>query len=128
VQQDAIGLIKALGFIAWADERIAPEERDMLETVMAALGIPQDRRDELVEALKEGPASLEQIAEAFTDDIEKRFAIAQAILLAQVDGDFADVERAKIKELAGALEIDETELTLIYAAVEVTNDVAEGQQ
>ena len=121
-KSDAIGLVKALGFIAWADERIAPEERDMLETVMVALDIPEERRAQLVEALADGPATVEQIQASFTDDVERRFAIAQAILLAQVDGDFAQVEKTKIAELAAALGIDDAELQMIYAAVDVTGD------
>lgn len=121
--QDAIGLVKALGFVAWSDDRIAPEEREMLETVMNALGIPDDRRHELCQALKERAPTLEEIATALTDEVERRFAVAQAILMAQVDGDFHASERADIGRLARALDIDDEELSLIYAAVEVTNDV-----
>lgn len=120
-ENDAIGLVKALGFIAWADDRIAPEERAMLDTVMGALEIPETRRAQLCEALKAGPDSLEQISATFNDDIEKRFALAQAILMAQADGEFADVERTKIRELANALGVDDGELGVIYEAVEVTN-------
>lgn len=120
---NAVGLVKALGFVAWADERIAPEEREMLDTVMAALKIPTSRRDQLVQALAQGPHSIEQIREAFNDDIERRFAVAQAILLARADGDFAAIEKTRIKELASALGIDEPELAMIYAAVDVTDDL-----
>jgi uncharacterized tellurite resistance protein B-like protein len=118
--EDGIGLIKALGFVAWADDRISPEERDMLGNVMDSLGIPEARRRELCEALRAGPASLEEIAASFSDDLERRFAVAQAILLAQADGDLAEVERRRIRELAGALHIDGEELNMIFAAVDVT--------
>jgi tellurite resistance protein len=120
---DAIGLVKALGFIAWADQRIAPEEREMLETVMGALEIPESRRAELCTSLQRGPESLDQIAASFTDDVEKRFAVAQAIFLARADGDFAAIERTRIRELAQALDIDDAELSMIYAAVDVTGDL-----
>ena len=120
---DGIGLVKALGFIAWADDRIAPEEREMLATVMNALGIPEERRKELCEALKEGPASLSDIQASFSDDMERRFAVAQAIVMARADGDFAEVERREIAKLAGALGVDREELELIYAAVDVTGDM-----
>jgi tellurite resistance protein len=122
-QDDAIGLVKALGFIAWADQRIAPEEREMLETVMGALEIPEGRRRELCTSLGRGPESLDQIAASFTDDVEKRFAVAQAIFLARADGDFAAIERTRIRELAQALDIDDAELAMIYAAVDVTGDL-----
>lgn len=121
--EDGIGLIKALGFVAWADDRIAPEERDMLGNVMDSLGIPDERRKQLCESLRAGPASLEEIAASFSDDLERRFAVAQAILLAQSDGDFAEVERRRIRELAGALKIDGEELSMIFAAVDVTTSL-----
>ncbi len=118
--EDGIGLIKALGFVAWADDRIAPEERDMLANVMDSLGIPEERRRQLCKALRAGPATLEDIAASFSDDLERRFAVAQAILMAQSDGDFAAVERQRIGELAAALQVDGDELNMIFAAVEVT--------
>ncbi len=120
---DAIGLVRALGFVAWSDQRIAPEERAMLETVMGALGIPDKRREELCAALRKAPPTIDEIRECFTDDVERRFAIAQAILLAQSDGDFADSERRDIAILADALGVDQEELTMIYAAVEVTGEL-----
>jgi tellurite resistance protein len=120
---DDLGLVRALGFVAWADDRIAPEERQMLETVMNAVGVPEARRDELCKNLKDGPATLEEISSVFTDDTERRFAIAQAILMARADGDFADVERDKIAELAAALGIDPDELSMLYAAVDVTDSL-----
>lgn len=116
-----LGLVRALGFVAWADERIAPEEKAMLETVMQAIGVPAERRDELCQHLKEGPSSLEEIRSSFTDDTERRFAVAQAILMARADGEFVDAERRKIEQLASALGIDGEELSMLYAAVDVTD-------
>ena len=120
---DAIGLVKALGFIAWADERIAPEEREMLATVMNALGIPEERRNELCEALKQGPSTLEDIEASFSDDMERRFAVAQSIVMARADGEFADIERRQIAKLASVLGVDHEELQMIYAAVDVTGEL-----
>jgi uncharacterized tellurite resistance protein B-like protein len=126
---DAIGLVQALGFIAWSDDRIAPEEREMLSTVMDALGIPPQRREQLCEALAKAPPTLEEISASFTDDMERRFAIAQAILLARADGDFAESERRDIQRLAAALGIDAGELEMIYAAVDVTDKlIADAQE
>ncbi len=120
---DAIGLVRALGFIAWSDQRIAPEEQAMLETVMGALDIPDARRDELCAALRKAPPTIDEIRDSFTDDVERRFAIAQAILLAQSDGEFAASERRDIGILAEALGVGQEELTMIYAAVEVTGEL-----
>ncbi len=124
---NAIGLIKALGFVAWADERIVPEEREMLTTVMDALAIPEVRRHELCEAIRKAPPTLEEISALFTDDLERRFAVAQAVMLARVDGEVADSETRDIRRLAHALGIDDDELEMIEAAVEVTDDVLAGQ-
>jgi tellurite resistance protein len=124
--EDDIGLVRALGFVAWADERIAPEEREMLTTVMDALGIPPERRAELCEAIRRAPPSLEEISASFTDDTERRFAVAQAILMAQADGELAPSERRDISRLAHALGIDDEELTQLYAAVDVTSALVPG--
>lgn len=120
MSDNSIGLVKALGFVAWADERISPEERDLLRTVMDALAIPEARRQELCEGLRRAPATLEDIAAAFDDDTERRFALAQAIMLAGVDGPIEPREREKLGELAAALGIDAEELGFLYEAVEAT--------
>jgi uncharacterized tellurite resistance protein B-like protein len=122
--EDSIGLVKALGFIAWTDERIVPEEKEMLGTVMDALNIPAERRRQLCQSLHEAPPTLEAIASAFTDDTERRFAVAQAILMAQVDGAITLDEKRDIGKLAGALGIATDELEILYAAVELTGDIA----
>ena len=122
-----LGLVRALGFVAWADDRIAPEEKAMLETVMQAIGVPAERRDELCKSLKDGPSSIEEIKSSFTDDTERRFAIAQAILMARADGEFVDAERRKIEQLAGALGVDGEELNMLYAAVDVTDSLMDGE-
>ena len=122
MSDNSIGLIKALGFVAWADQTVSPEEREMLGTVMSALGIPEERRRELCESLRTAPASIDEIAAAFDDDMERRFALAQAIMLAAVDGEVSDVERIRIAELASALGVEEDELRFIYEAVEATHD------
>ena len=123
---DDIGLLRALGFVAWADDRLAPEERQMLGMVMDALAIPEERRRELCEAMRRAPPTLDEIRDSFTDDTERRFAVAQAILIAQADGELVAAERRDIARLAEALGIDDEELTQIYAAVDVTNSVAAG--
>jgi len=124
---DDIGLIKALGFVAWSDERIAPEEREMLTTVMDALAIPEQRRHDLCEALRKAPPTLDEIAAAFSDDLERRFAVAQAVMLARVDGEVAAEEVRDIRRLAQALGIADDELELIQTAVDVTDDVMSGR-
>lgn len=123
MENDELGLVRALGFVAWADDRIAPEEKAMLETVMQAIGVPAERRDELCRHLKDGPSSLDEIKASFTDDTERRFAIAQAILMARADGEFVEAERQKIEQLAGALGVDGDELNMLYAAVDVTDSL-----
>lgn len=123
---DAVGLVKALGFVAWSDDHIAPEERAMLGHVMDALGIPEPRRTELCLAFRKGPPSIAEIKASFTDDVERRFALAQAVMMAQADGRVAPSERRDIAALAEALEVPSEELQMIYAAVDLTGDLAAG--
>ncbi len=126
MSENDIGLVKALGFVAWSDQRISPEEREMLKTVMDALAIPEERRRELCESMRRAPATVEEIAASFDDDTERRFAVAQAILMAAVDGAPSPEEKNSIAALARALGIDEAELSFIYDAVDATNDAFPG--
>lgn len=123
MSNDPEGLIKALGFVAWSDNRLAPEEREMLEHVMSALDIPAARRDELVQKLGEGPPSIESIGDDFSDEVERRFALAQAVMMAQADGHVDPAEKRDIDKLAQALDIDPDEVQMIMAAVDVTKDL-----
>ena len=122
VSDNQVGLVKALGFVAWADQNISPEERELLTTVMGALATPEERRKELCESLRRAPSSIAEIAAEFDDDVERRFALAQAVMLAGIDGDISDEERATIAELAAALGVDDDELGFIYEAVDATVD------
>lgn len=117
-----IGLVKALGFIAWADNTLTTAEREWLATAMDALGIPEHRRQELCESMRADATPLDDIAAAFDDDIERRFALGQAIMMAGIDGAIGEAERSRIDELARALGVDEDELAFIYEAVDATND------
>ena len=123
MSNDAEGLIKALGFVAWSDNRLAPEEREMLDNVMSALDIPAERRDALCKKLGEGPPSIASIGEDFSDEMERRFALAQAVMMAQADGHVDPAEKRDIETLARALDIDAEEVQMIMAAVEVTKDL-----
>lgn len=95
----------------------------MLNTVMDALGIPADKRDVLCRSFREAPPTVEAIAASFSDENEKRFAVAQAIMMAQADGEESPEERRDITRLARALGIEEDELQMLYAAVAVTGDL-----
>lgn len=120
---NAVGLIKALGFIAWSDDRIAPEEKEILRHAMDALGIPEERRKSLCASICAGPPALDDIHASFTDDLERRFAFAQAILLAQADGPIVASEQRDLAALARALDIADDELQMIQAAVDLTGDL-----
>lgn len=122
VSENRIGLVKALGFVAWADDHVTPEEREMLRTVMDALAIPEERRHVLCESLRQSPSSVAEIAQDFDDDVERRFALGQAIMLAGVDGEVSAIERARIAELAAAFGVGDDELAFIYEAVDATMD------
>ena len=87
---------------------------------MDALGVPEQRRGELCAMLCQGQPSLDGLAELFSDETERRFAMAQAIMLAQADGEVVASERRDLETLARALGIADEELRMIYAAVDVT--------
>ncbi|MEM9695618.1 MAG: hypothetical protein AAGA56_23950 [Myxococcota bacterium] len=120
---DTLGLVQSLGFVAWSDDRLAPEERELLCNVMDSLGIPKSKRDRLCRSIQSVRPSLEEIKRAFTDDTERRFAIAQAILMARSDGEVVAEEKRDISALAQALGIGDDELQMIYAAVDLTGEL-----
>ena len=120
IKASATGLVKALGFIAWSDEILAPEETEMLATVMGALGLGDAAKDELHAQLMKGPPTLDEIASELTDALDRRFALAQAIIMAFADGEYSPVEQRDVERLAARLEIGSDELAEIHDAVALT--------
>ncbi len=120
IKASATGLVKALGFIAWSDEVLAPEETEMLTTVMGALGLGDVARDELHAQLMKGPPTLDEIASELTDSLDRRFALAQAIIMAFADGEYSPVEQRDVERLAARLDVSPDELAEIHDAVAFT--------
>jgi len=112
-----VGVIEALAYIAWSDQRIAPEERMQLEGLAAALEVDEAGAAAVQQALAARP-SLESIAAKLTDPVEARFAVTQAILLALADGEYSSIERRDVVALAAALNIPGDDLRAMEAEVE----------
>ena len=104
-----VALIEALAYLAWSDERIAPEERAHLEALTRVLDLDEGQVAEVRSAIETRP-SLDQIAARLTDPVEIRFALAQCLILSFADGEYSSVEQRDVEALATALGIAHDEL------------------
>lgn len=111
------GLFRALAFIAWSDDRIAPEERQAMMSLCDALDLPGPEREVCLSYLEERP-TLEGLGRELTDPVEARFVVTQALVMAWADGEFSSIEQDDVARLAAELGIPEDELHDIQADVE----------
>lgn len=109
------GIALAMAFIAWADQMLTPEERALLEQLGDAFNLEPSARAQFMAALEKQP-SLDDVAAALTDEVERRFAVVQAIRMARADGNYSRIEHEHVAKLAKALNLD-SELDSIMAEV-----------
>lgn len=111
------GLFRALAFIAWSDDRIAPEERQAMMSLCDALELPDLEREACLAYLEERPP-LAGLGKELADPVEARFAVAQALVMAWADGEYSTIEQTDVARLAAELGISDDELDDLNADVE----------
>lgn len=97
-----IGLVELLIALAWADGRLAAEERRMIDQQIGLADLsPADKRR--LEALLERRPSLEELELGPTSPDARRFFLEQGVLLTLVDDDLSPAEQALLEEVARRL-------------------------
>jgi hypothetical protein len=113
-QIEMLRLVEVLVRCAWADGRIAPEERQLIGQQVELADVDDATAKRLMAMLDARPteSTLEPV-----DSETRRFLLEQAILLSLVDDDQADEELDEVRQVAGELGGTPEELEAILVEV-----------
>lgn len=92
--------------IAWADGKLADEEKEGVRAAAGVLNLTKERRAQLEESLEE-PPSIDEAALGKLSARDQGFAYVAATWMARIDGTVADSERDLLGEIAAAMDIDD---------------------
>ncbi|MFO0587307.1 MAG: TerB family tellurite resistance protein [Polyangiaceae bacterium] len=105
-----MAIVKSLVSVAWADERFADEEREMVEALISAFEASDDQAKELREYAATRK-TLDDIPVDEMSDDDCRILLQHAVLLSYVDGTQEESEKKLIHDLSTKLGIVGDEAT-----------------
>ena len=115
-EREREGAVEVCLWMAHADRVIAPEERTLLEDIIAFSELPEQRRSELTAGLEKAP-SLDNIAGRLTQPQLRGLMLALSWQLAEADGRVDATEATAYDRLAELLEVSANEAAKIRDAV-----------
>ena len=117
MHEQNLAIIKGLACVAWADERVAGEETEILESLLDAYGAtPTERREVRLYAKEKRSLADIPIHDLSSDD--RRVLLQHAVLLTFVDGEQHQKEKEMLEELGRVLHIPAVEAKAILGAAE----------
>lgn len=114
---EKVGLIQVLTALAWADGKVTPQERRLIEHHVHLAALPPRTARRLLQAL-EGDAAPPELQLEPLAPAARRFVLEQAILLSLVDDELDATEEALLESVAARLGASALELEQVL--VEVT--------
>ncbi len=112
-----MAIVKGLVSVAWADDRIADEEQQVIDALLSAYAAtPSESRE--VRKYAQTKRTLEDIelTELSTDD--RRVLLQHAVLLTFIDGEQHEKEKELLEDLVNRLRIPPAEAERVIAAAE----------
>ncbi|NMC71854.1 MAG: TerB family tellurite resistance protein [Myxococcales bacterium] len=98
-------MIKTLVAVAWADGRVADEEREIIETLIDLNDLEEaDARK--IRAWAAQRRDLRELKFDGLEDVDKTMILQQAVFVTYVDGEQSDKELELLRDLAGRLGIE----------------------
>lgn len=112
-----LAIIRGLVSVAWADGRVAEEEMEVIDALLAAYDAsPSEVRE--VRKFAGTQRSLEDIELTELSADDRRVLLQHAVLLTFVDGEQHEKEKSLLSELVDRLHITPTEANRIISAAE----------
>lgn len=121
MQRNDLAILKGLVAVAWADGVFVERERALIQALLTAFDITPDVQAE-VWAYAEQERSLADVPVDELGPDDCRHLLQHAVLLAMMDGEYHDDEKALIEELRVMLKVPTGEARDIYAAAEKRAD------
>jgi uncharacterized tellurite resistance protein B-like protein len=115
MHEQNLAILKALVAVAWADDRVADEEREVIEALLDAFDATKSERVEIRNYAKQ-QRSLDDIPLTELSSDDRRLLLQHAVLLTYIDGDQHDKERQLLESLCERLRIPEVEAKGLIAA------------
>ena len=112
-----MAILKGLVSVAWADGRVADEEREVIEALLQAFEAAPSEATE-VRQFAQTRRTLDDIPITDLSAADRRVLLQHAVLLTFIDGEQADVERQLLEQLSERLGIPGQESTALIQAAE----------
>ncbi len=112
-----MAIVKSLVSVAWADEKFADEEREMVEALISAFEASDDQAKELRDYAGTRK-SLDDIPVDELSEDDCRILLQHAVLLSYVDGTQEESEKKLIEDLATKLAIPADESKSLISLAE----------
>lgn len=115
-QGEKVDLVEVLVAVAWADGRLDPRERVLIERQVELAELPKETAQRLLAHLDQPPAPEELLLKPL-DVGARRFVLEQGVLLSLVDDEQDPSERELLRHIARRLGGEEQELEEIMVEV-----------
>ena len=104
MHEQNMAILKSLVAVAWADGRVADEEKEVIEALLQAFDA-NDAESTIIRDFAAEPKTLDDIPITELDADDRRVLLQHAVLLTFIDGEQDDKERALLDALAERLRI-----------------------
>ena len=108
MHEQNMAILKSLVAVAWADGRVAEEEKEVIEALLQAFDA-SDGEATIIRDYAAEPKTLDDIPITELDGDDRRVLLQHAVLLTFIDGQQDDKERALLDALAERLRIRDEE-------------------
>ncbi len=112
-----LAIVKGLVSVAWADGKIAAEEMEIIDALLAAYAATPSEAHE-IRSYAQTPRTIEEIPLTDLSAEDRRVLLHHAVLLTYSDGDQSDSEREVLQKLVEQLRLPEGDAKAICAAAE----------
>ena len=117
MHEENLAILKALVCVAWADGRIAGEESEIIEGLLAAFeATPTERR--AIQLFAKAPRVISDVPVHELSYDDRRVLLQHAVLLTFVDGEQHEREKKLIDDLCELLRVPAIEAKGIIGAAE----------
>ncbi len=118
-ESDRIPFVKALAYIAAADDDVTVDETEMVKEYAKAWRLGQGTANEVKAILRSGSNnSLDALVAEFTEPSTPFLLMQELVRLSHADGDYAEVEHEEIVSIAKGLGLTSERVAEIEAWVE----------
>lgn len=113
-----LAILKGLVSVAWADGRVAEEEVEVIEALLAAFEASPSERAE-IQRYAQTRRTLDDVPVTDLSYDDRRVLLQHAVLLTYIDGDQAETEKSMLDQLCQRLNIPDVEARSLVQAAEL---------